>query len=285
MLESFKRRVVQLYRTFERWQNDDGSLIAASMAYYAVLSFFPLLLLLISVLGFVLRYSAGAQDAQAELLTMVAENASPALAEHVATALAGIRANAVIGGPIGLLALLVAAVGVFLQIDVAMNRIWGRRARPQGMIRAVLKTFFYRFRAFVMLLVAGFLVWASFAVSLFIAAIRPFTENLFVSEWLWQAAHPALSIAINAVLLTLLYKTLSKAKVQWASALRGGLLAAILWEIGRQILNLIMFGTKYTAYGVVGSLLALMLWIYFAASIFFFAAEYVRVIEEEPHPR
>jgi membrane protein len=162
-----------------------------------------------------------------------------------------------------------------------MNRVWGRERRTDGILDAVLKTLFYRFRAFVMLVVVGLLVWASFAVSLFVAAARPFTRNLFGSAWLLAAAHPTLSIAVNAGLLMLLYKTLSKAKIRWTSALRGGLLAAILWEIGRQILNLLMFGGKYTAYGVVGSLLALMLWIYFASSIFFFAAEYVRVMEEE----
>ena len=135
------------------------------MSYYAVLSFFPLLLLLISALGFVLYYSVGAQDAQSAFLKTVAQNASPALAGHLETVLTGIRANAVVGGPIGLAALLVAAIGMFLQIDVAMSRIWGRRPPQKGILRAVLRTLLHRFRAFAMLLVVGFLVWASFAVA------------------------------------------------------------------------------------------------------------------------
>ena len=280
MLQPITTRLMQLYRTFQRWQSDDGSLIAASMSYYAVLSFFPLLLLLISVLGFVLHYSIGAQDAQSELLKMVADNASPALAKHLETALAGIQANALIGGPIGLIALLVAAVGVFLQIDIAMNRIWGRKKDSNGLVRVVLKTLFHRFRAFLMLLVVGLLVWASFAVSTIAAAVKPFTTDFFGFDQLWTWAHPVISVGVNAALLTLLYKTLSKANIRWTSASLGGLLAAVLWEVSRQILNWIVLGKKYTAYGAVGSLMALMLWIYIASSIFFFAAEYVRVMEE-----
>ena len=281
MLSPIKKRLMQLYRTLQRWQSDDGSLIAASMSYYAALSFFPLLLLLVSAFGFVLYYSVGAQDAQAEFLKMVAQNMSPALAGHLEMVLNGIRVNAVIGGPVGLIALLVAAIGVFLQIDVAMNRIWGKRPPYRGILRTVFRTLVYRFRAFAMLMVVGLLVWASFVASTIAAAVKPFTKDFFGFDLLWTWAHPLASVAINAGLLTLLYRSLSKAKIRWTSALHGGILAAILWEICRQILNLIILGKKYTAYGAVGSVMALMLWIYIASSIFFFGAEYVRVMEEE----
>ena len=82
----------------------------------------------------------------------------------------------------------------------------------------------------------------------------------------------------NGALLTLLYKLLPRAHVRWSGAICGGALAAILWEISRQILTFMLLSKKYTAYGIVGSLMALMLWIYIASIIFFFAAEYVRVI-------
>ena len=86
---------------------------------------------------------------------------------------------------------------------------------------------------------------------------------------------------MNAVLLTTLYKTLPRAKVSWSAASRGGVLASVLWEVSRQVLTVLMFGGNYTAYGVVGSVMALMLWVYIAASVFFFAAEYVREFQRE----
>jgi membrane protein len=72
---------------------------------------------------------------------------------------------------------------------------------------------------------------------------------------------------------------LPKARVGWSAAVQGGLLAGVLWEISRQVLTYLLSGRQYTAYGVVGSLIAVMLWIYIASSILFLGAEYVRVAD------
>ncbi len=274
-----KTRQHQLRLTLRRWRKDDGSLIAASMAYYAVLSFFPLLLMLIAALGFVLQFSSGAQDAQKELLNVLAQNTAPALAEHIKNALGAIRDKAPLGGPIGLVALLVASIGIFTHFDIAMARIWNinRRRRP-GILAAIANALYHRLRAFLMLLALGILVWAAFVAGTVASVLQPFVADRLGGELLWSLAHVAISLSINIALLTLLYKLLPRGRARWAAALRGGILAAILWEISRQALTVMLMGKKFTAYGIVGSLLALMLWIYIASSIFFFAAEYVRVI-------
>ncbi len=275
----WKTRQHQLRLTLRRWRKDDGSLIAASMAYYAVLSFFPLLLMLIAAFGFVLQFSSGAQDAQKELLNVLGQNTAPALAEHIANALDAIRDKAPLGGPIGLVALLVASIGIFTHFDIAMARIWNtNRRRPPGIMAAIANALYHRLRAFLMLLALGILVWAAFVAGTVASVLQPFVADRLGGELLWSLAHIAISLSINIALLTLLYKLLPRGRVRWAAALRGGILAAILWEISRQALTVMLMGKKFTAYGIVGSLLALMLWIYIASSIFFFAAEYVRVI-------
>ena len=73
----------RVQRTLAGWQEDDGAMLAASMAYYALLSFFPLLLILISLMGFVLQFSSGAQDAQRQLLDLLAQNTSTSVSENV----------------------------------------------------------------------------------------------------------------------------------------------------------------------------------------------------------
>lgn len=269
----------QLRLTLRRWRKDDGSLIASSMAYYAVLSFFPLVLLLISALGFALQFSSGAQDAQKELLNLLAQNTAPALAEHVHNALSAIRDKASIGGPLGLIALLLASIGIFTHFDIAMARIWNKkRIRPKGVLTAIVNALYHRLRAFLMLLALGILVWAAFVAGTVASVLQPFVADRLGGNLVWSLVHTALSLSINVALLSLLYKLLPRGRVNWVAALRGGILAAILWEISRQALTIMLMGKKFTAYGVVGSLLALMLWIYIASSIFFFAAEYVRVI-------
>jgi membrane protein len=276
-------RLRQLRTTLRRWRRDDGSLIAASMAYYAVLSFFPLLLLLVAALGFVLRFSHGAQDAEKGLLEVLAQSTSPGLAEHVQTSLKAIQTNAVIGGPLGLAMLFLAAIGVFTQLDVAMDRIWNLRRRPsRGAAAAVRHVLSHRLRAFLMLLGVGALVWLAFLAGTVASVLRPYVAGVIGGNLAWGLIHSALSLVVNAVLLATLYKTLPRAKVSWSSASRGGTLASVLWEVSRQVLTVLMFGGNYTAYGVVGSVMALMLWVYIAASVFFFAAEYVRVIQREP---
>jgi membrane protein len=276
-------RLRQLRATLRRWRRDDGSLIAASMAYYAVLSFFPLLLLLIAALGFVLEFSPGAQDAEKGLLRVLAQNTSPGLEEHVRTAMQAIQTNAVIGGPVGLATLLVAAIGIFTQFDVAMDRIWNiPPRRSQGVTGAIRHVLFHRLRAFLMLLGVGALVWVAFIAGTVASVLRHYMAGVIGGNLAWALLHATLSLVVNGALLTVLYKTLPRTRVSWSAALRGGILAAVLWEVSREALAILMFRGNYTAYGVVGSLMALMLWVYIAASVFFFAAEYVRVIEREP---
>ncbi len=122
----------QLRETFDNWRNDDGPTLAAAVAYYAVFSLFPLLLLLLAAMGFALRYSSGAQNARQQLLVLVAQNASPALAGHVQAVLEQISVRATLGGPVALAALLLAAIGVFGQVELAFDRIWKSPASGRG---------------------------------------------------------------------------------------------------------------------------------------------------------
>ena len=278
----WKTRQQQFRLTVRRWNRDNGNMIAAAMAYYAALSFFPLMLLLISILGFVLQFSSGAQNAQKELLQLFAQNTAPALAEHVQNALGAISAKALVGGPIGLVTLMLASIMIFTHIDIAMARIWNtNRRRSTGLLAAIGNVLSHRLRAFLLLLAIGFLIWAAFVVDTVTSALRPFVAEQLGGGLLWYSARSAFSLLANGVLLALLYKLLPRAHVPWWGAIRGGALAAILWEISRQILTLMLLSKKYTAYGIVGSLMALMLWFYIASIIFFFAAEYVRVISLE----
>ncbi len=282
MAHWFKDRIRLLRRTWLSWRHNEGSLTAASMAYYAVLAFFPLFMLLIAAFGFVLKYSTGAQDAREKLLRLLAESTSPGLEKHVQSALDAIQQNALIGGPLGLIVLLVAAIGIFTQLDIAMNRIWATTPdRGRTFLRAIRDALFHRVRAFLILSVLGLLIWVAFVADTVASAVRPWVASLYGGNVLWSSIHLAASLVVNGALLTLVYRMLPRTHVHWIAALRGGVLASLLWEISRQVLSLIILSKKYTAYGVVGSLMALMLWIYIASCIFFFAAEYVRAVQED----
>jgi membrane protein len=276
----------QLRETLDRWHDDDGPTLAAAVAYYAVFSLFPLVLLLLAAMGFALRWSSGAQDARQQLLAVVAQNASPALAGHVQAVLDQLSGRATLGGPVALAALLLAAIGVFGQIETAFDRIWKSPAGGrQGIGGAILNALYYRLRAFLMLLGAGALVLSALAAGIVAATIRSLTTQLPGGGWVWRLGEIALSAAVFWLFFTLLYKSLPKARIRWSDAARGGLLAALLWEATRQLLTCFFVGESYTAYGVVGSLIAVMLWIYVASSILFLGAEHVRVLGQRGNGR
>ena len=268
---------VRVRRTVKGWQDDDDALLAASMAYYAVLSLFPLLLILISVLGFVLRFSPGAQDAQRQLLELLAQNTSAELAQHVELILAEVRTKAAVGGPLGMLALLLAAIGIFAQFERAFDRIWKvKKPAAKGVVAAIRNALCHRLRAFLMLMSVGLLVGVAFVAGTGISVARSLAIGLPYGTVLWRFVEVLLSVGINWLLFMLIYKVLPKARVLWIDAAQGAAIAAVLWEVNRQLLAALVIGERYSAYGIVGSIIALLLWVYLASSILFFGAEYVR---------
>jgi membrane protein len=272
-----RTQIGYLIRTVERWQADGGSTQSAAMAYYATFSFFPLVLILIAVLGFVLSFSAGARDAQDELLVMLGRNTSDLLAAQVKTAMTEIRARAVIGGPLGIVTLLLGSIGMFTQLDAALDQIWGNQRESRGVFGTIANVLVYRLRAFLMLLGLGLLIVVVFVAGLVTSAARPFASDLPLGQPAWHAVQVGISLLINWLLFSVIYKVLPRVTVPWGAAARGGALAAALWQATREVLALLVFGQSYSAYGVVGSLIALMFWIYIACNVVLLGAQYVRV--------
>lgn len=268
-------------QTVKRCKDDDVGMLAASMAYYATFSFFPMLLILVAALGFTMRFSTGVQDAQQELLKLLAQNTSVELAENVEIALAEIRTHAVIGGPLGLIALLLAAIVIFIHFERALDRVWDTRRRSKGILAALRNTLFRRLRAFLMFLAVGLSVFAVFIAGIVAAASRPLAGNLPGGPLVWNLLAILAGVVLNGLLFTVIYRVLPKVRVRWFDALRGGALAAVLWESSRHLLTLYVVGRTYSAYGVVGSLIVLMLWVYLASSVLLLGAEYVRVVHDE----
>jgi membrane protein len=273
----------QIQKTVQRWNRDEGSLLAAAVAYYAAASFFPLLLVLISGVGAFLQWTRVGRNAEQEVLEAIGAQLSPALEQHVRQALAQVRQNAAVTGPFGAIMLLLAAVALFAQFERAFDRIWCPEVEiasrsPAQAIRNLVR---YRFRAFLMLLGLGAVVTLVFAVGLVLSAVKVFTENMLPLEsWIWWASHTGSTMLLNGLIFAVVYKMLPKVPVGWPEALRGGTLATVIWEIGRQVLALYVIGEKYSAYGVIGSMLAIILWIYYAVSVLFFGAEYVQVCRQ-----
>jgi membrane protein len=275
-----KRFFLHLYKACTHWQKDEAAVMAAATSYYMALSFFPLFLILVSGLGFILEFSGWGIDVQQRLMKVLADNVSPSLADQVKAALSSVKTNAMFNGPVGLITLLIAAMAVFAYVEGAFDRIWDITSNESiGIFKSIKNILWQRFRAFLFLIGIGGLVIAAFFFNMTLSIMENYASEYFViSSTFWRMLQFISAVALNWLLFTLIYKFLPKAPVKWTCAAGGGLLASIIWEIGRRILAVFVIGSHYSVYGIIGAFIAIMLWVYYAAATVFFGAEFVHAI-------
>jgi len=273
----------RLWRAAQNWQEDQADLLAAALAYYALLSLFPLLLILLAAFGYVLRFTPQAQSAQQELLELTAENTSPWVARYLEQVLTQVETQADLSGPVGLLVLVLTAIGIFSQLENAFDRIW--RTPPahwQGLWGAVWNALVYRLRAFLILLGVVLGMTAAFFGSMALATVRTLTTSFWGGQLLWNGMETAVGLLASWALFAVIYKTIPRTQVAWPAASEGAAVAAVLWELTRRFLAAFIIGPRYSAYGVVGAVLALLVWMQLTGCILFLGAEYARGVQETP---
>jgi membrane protein len=281
MVHWFMHRVWPLVsRTVREWNGDDGGLLAASLAFYTAFSFFPLLLVLLSIAGFVLKLSPEAQQAQQELINVVAQQGSQKLADQLERVMGQIESAAAVGGPLGLATLLFGAIGIFANMETAFHRIWKARDLPSehhGWLGMIWQVLFVRLKAFVIVLILGLFIISTFFAGIVLTAVRRYVGDFPLDETLWYWVQIATGYFLNVLFFTLTYRVFSWRKTSWWECLQGGLLASVFWELGRYALTQYLLRGGYDAYGVIGSFIAMMLWFYYAWTVLFFGAEFVQV--------
>lgn len=264
-----------------RWQMDDGSSMAAAVAYYLALSLFPMLLLLTAGIGIALRYTRLGQDAEVQILSIVSEHCSPTLEVQVREVLHQLSDQSLVSGPVGLLTAVMAAIAVFYQFERAFDKIWRIPPPPRkGWLNLIGRVIRERLMAFVLLAGLGMSIMAILAANVAIGAVCEWMTHWDVSGRVLITVTDALTtVFLNTLAFASLYRWLPKRPVLWRDAWRGGLLVSVIWEVGRQVLSVFLVGMRYTtAYGAIGSFIALLLWFYWGVTILFFGAEYVQVL-------
>jgi membrane protein len=282
-----KRHVMLFVAAYNRWSQDDGSAMAAAVAYYVALSFFPLILTLIAGIGLFFKFAHSGQDAQHAVLLLIRERFSSSAGAAVEQALNQVRDTSIFHGPIALGVMLFSSIASFVQLQQALDRV-GRvtATRNRGIRSAVRMVLVERLVAFLMLCGLGLLIASLFVGDLALAATEHYTTGVIPSFGaLRRPLQILISFCVNAGLFTLFYRWIPKNPAPLRFSFRGGLVAAAIWEIGRQILAEVLIGTKYTnAYGVIGSFIGLMLWCYYAVAVLLLGAEYIQVTWQSGKP-
>jgi membrane protein len=277
-----KNVVAVLRETISQWIDDDASRLAASLAFYTLLSIAPLIVVAIAVAGLAFGEEAARGQIASEVGAVVGRDAGNAIQSLVANAKT--PSSGILSSVVGVSVLLVGASGVFNELQTAMNAIWEVKPKPGRGIRGVIRD---RFFSLTMVLGVAFLLLVSLVISAGLAAAgRFFAERLPGGEAIWQVANFAISLGITTLLFALTFKIVPDAKIHWHEVWVGALVTATLFNLGKLLLALYIGRSATTsAYGAAGSLVALVVWVYYSSQILFLGAEFTQVYAQRSGKR
>ena len=260
--------------TASDWLDDKASRLAAALAYYALLSLAPLIAITIAVVGFFFGADAARGQVAGELGRVVGGEAAQGIQSVVASAQS--PSTGVLSAVVGIVTLFVGASGVFIELQSSLNTIWEVAPKPNRGILGEIKD---RVFSFTMVLGVAFLLLISLVVSSALSAVGGFFANTLPGgEALWQVINFAFSLAVITLLFALIFKYVPDAKVRWGDVWLGAAVTAALFTIGKFLLGLYLGKSAVgSAYGAAGSIIALVVWVYYAAQILLMGAEFTQV--------
>lgn len=264
--------------TWKAFNEDDCMTLGAAMAYYTVFSLAPLLLTIISIAGLVFGRDAVQHQIAGQIQGLIGAGA----AQQVESMLAHQGQNqsgGILGTAIGILTLIFGATGAFVALQEALNKAWHVQPDPsKGGVKAFLTK---RVMSFGMILGVVFLLIASLTVSVALAAISTWMGGYLpagVSAGMLQALSFVVSLVVIAALFAVILKFLPDGRIEWRDAWVGGALTSVLFTIGETALGIYLGkAAPGSAYGAAGSLVVIVLWLYYASLILLFGAELTKV--------
>ncbi|RYF34868.1 MAG: YihY/virulence factor BrkB family protein [Comamonadaceae bacterium] len=260
---------------FASWTNDYASSMGAALAYYTVFSVAPLLLIVISVAGLVFGQDAARGEIFAQLSGMM--GAQGAMAVQGMLEAVNKPAEGIVATVIGIGLLVIGATTVFGELQNALDRIWRAPAQDTG--KGVFNLLRVRLLSFSMIMGIGFLLMVSLVASAALAALGKWWSPVF-GGWatLAQGVNFAFSFAMVTVMFAMIYKIMPRVRVEWRDVWVGAAVTALLFTIGKYLIGLYIGKSSVASgYGAAGSLVVVLVWVYYSAQIFLFGAEFTWV--------
>lgn len=263
--------------TVWQWFNANAQRLGASLAFYTMFSMAPLLVVVVGIAGMVF----GREAAEGQIVWQVRDLAGEQGAEVVAAMLSRVDqpAAGALATAAGVLVLLFGASAVFAELRSSLNAVWGVPDPAGAGLIAMVKD---RFFSFAMVVAIGFLLLVSLVVSAALAAAGAVAGNILpLPEAVLQAASTAVSLVVISGLFALLYKVVPDARVAWTDVMTGAFVTALLFSTGKLLIGLYLGKASIgSAYGAAGSVVVLMMWVYYSAQIFFLGAVFTRLYSE-----
>jgi membrane protein len=275
-----RKSIWQLLKdTVVQWIEDNPFQLAAALSYYTLFSLAPLLIIAISIAGLAFGHEAAQNQIVETLQDLVGRDTAQAIQEIVQNA-SSKPESGVFSSVLGVLILLVGAGGVVGQLQTSLNTIWGVAPKAgQGMSGFVRQ----RFISFAMVLAIGFLLVVSLAASALLTTFTQFTSDLLgTTAFLAHGLDLVLSFVFVTALFAMIYKFLPDVRIEWRDVIVGAALTSLLFTIGKILIGIYLGTSGVTStYGAAGSLITVLLWVYYSSLIFFLGAEFTQVYARE----
>ena len=256
------------------WLDCDAFTYAGSLAFYTLFSLAPVVIIAVAVIGLVLGEQAAQGQIVAQLQDVMGRQAATAVEEAVARS--RIQASGLLPVLLGVAALLVGATTVFGQMQASLNAIWGVAARPdRNSVLAFVKT---RLLSLTVVLVIGFVLLVSLLLGVVLRAVLHFTHGFAPGvAALLGSSEVLVSLAANVLLFGAIFKVLPDVVLRWRDVVVGALVTALLFSIGRYaIAAYLAYTATASTYGAAGSVVLILLWVYYSSLILLFGAAFTR---------
>jgi len=277
----FKQLWKVLLASFTGFSKDNGLKLSASLAYYTVFSIAPLLIIVISVAGLVFGQDAATERLYPEIVRYVGKTPAAQIQDALKhLALSGKSGIAVV---IGVVTLLLGASSIFIEIQDSLNIIWRVKAKPKSGWMQLLKN---RFVSFSLIISLGFLLLASLIINLIISALKDQIQHFFpgidsFTKVFVQVLNLGITLVVITTLFGIIFKFLPDVKIKWRDVRSGAVFTAILFMIGQYLISLyIQYTAQGSAYGAAGSIIVILVWIYYTSAILYIGAEFTQVFAE-----
>lgn len=277
-----RRRVIdglaetaQLFReTFSKWDAHDALTQSAALAFYSLFSLVPILILMIAIAGAVFGREAVQAQIVHQFATLMGEKQSLAVKEMLTT-VAGRNAGW-LAKAAGIVTLVLAATAAFVQLQISLNLVWEVAPKPGPFIRSMLKK---RIVSLGLVICIGFLLSVSLVLSAALQSLREYSAaRVPLPVPLLEGIHLLTSFLIFALLFAAIFRILPDAEIAWRNVWLGSFVTSFLFSVGKYLIGLYLGSSSLTSpFGSAGSLVLIILWVYYASLILLFGAEFTRV--------
>ncbi len=264
--------------SFSEFLDDKGIKLSAALAYYTIFSIPPLLIIIISITGFFF----GEQAIEGHIYAQISGFVGPEAAAQIQVAIRNtvIDQNSWWATGISIAALILGAAGVFVEIQDSINVIWGLKAKPKkGLIKLIIN----RLISFSMVLSIGFLLLVSLVLNALLDVFNMQLQRMFpdIAFYAFYVFNILLMMVVITILFATIFKVLPDAKIKWDSVIPGAVFTMLMFLLGKVLIGVYLGNSDIaTTYGAAGSIVVILVWVYYSSIILFYGAEFTQLYAE-----